>query len=134
MNREIKFRIRLERINSVEYADTFCTIYVPLSDEKNGLLEFPIELDVWKILSIEQYTGLKDCNGKEIYEGEYDDTEDDYISIVVFKEGTFGVDHYGACERGEIDFREFVPFAKYYIDDFDFTKNIHENPIEGEFV
>lgn len=47
----------------------------------------------WSIVEIQQYTGLKDINGKEIYEGDIigikTKNKPAYISEVLFKEGEF---------------------------------------------
>lgn len=114
MNREIKFRywrdgkmIQANQMNS----------YVSSNSNFQGTGEILL-----------QFTGLKDCNGKEIYEGdilgyparEYDSVE----GTVIFEEGAFGI-------KTEM-FNNILTLAEYIaIDDFDELEimgNIYKNP------
>jgi hypothetical protein len=60
----IKFRIRLK--DKVDYQQV--KMCIQLFDEKNGLLQFPIDLNKWDVLSIDKAIGFKDLYEKDIIE------------------------------------------------------------------
>lgn len=119
MNREIKFRAWYENSQTFVYF----TWGVPFSDEG---------LKVYSDLCIngakwEQYTGLKDCNGKEIYEGDIlQNTEegDDSKGKIVFQRGCFLFWYEGWKDKnlGPIEFDEI---KQAY---FEVIGNIYQNP------
>ncbi len=101
MSREIKFRAW----NGTEMLDNG-----NLSEHYIGDLNGHFE-------SIMQYTGLKDKNGKDIYEGDILNTEDG-IEVVKIDLGCFV--HVS---------KDFVTYAyNWHLEEVEVIGNIHENP------
>jgi hypothetical protein len=114
MKREIKFRVRY----SQEYKGEITEITRNYTFEEIYLYAKPHKIE--KILSIEQYTGLKDMNGKEIYEGDifkFHDSEGDEDGAIGFVKWN---DKY-AWFSGLADIDS--PNIKYEV-----IGNIHQNP------
>ena len=87
--RELKFRAWGKENNIMLYQN-FC-LYIPIKDEDMCLADFLAD----KNYKVMQYTGLKDKNGKEIYEG-------DIISYKALKE-----------KRKDKIFRNVIEWANY---------------------
>lgn len=87
-----------------------------------------------------QFTGLKDKNGKPIFEGDMlrmDDDEDD-VGVIIFKDGCFRLEIHGLCgtwtESGFDEYGggygiiECEPIDYWYLNDMEIIGNIHDNP------
>ncbi|WCK57558.1 hypothetical protein PP175_26190 (plasmid) [Aneurinibacillus sp. Ricciae_BoGa-3] len=84
-----KFRIKLKTKADGEEI----TIVTSLMSEMNGILHFPIDTNVWNVVSCDQTTGFFDKNNKEIFFSDsvkFDDSDfiyqvtmNDFIKVAV---------------------------------------------------
>lgn len=138
MHREIKFRgmslrgsgftyghfLSWSHFNGKGYEDVFA---IETPNEGKSLVDPK---------TVGQFTGLKDKNGKDIYEGDilefpefYDSSPNDYWKRirqqVVYKYGAFYVGYIDQTFKGE---DTLFSEMENYNGDFEVIGNIHENP------
>lgn len=135
MTREIKFRAWDSKLNRMRHFDLLTADnYVSRLDS-----------------DVLQFTGLKDKNGKEIYEGDivlYPDTYTDSVDVgvgmmpvaqtqqnswgeVSFQEGAFGIDCPKGSETLRRGFKSFWWITNEYgfeMSELEVVGNIYENP------
>lgn len=119
--REIKFRIWDKELKRYDSPNVHHLL------KNDGIVSIVLNMDVQKISGndrfiIQQYTGLKDKNGKEIYEGDiiaFGSTEQEDLFEVVWDEddARFVLDSYGGRGCWLID-----------VKDREIIGNIFENP------
>ena len=115
MKREIKFRAWIKDLKELGEPKTLKEIY-----------EFKMlsENSIFNDLELMQYTGLKDTNGVEIYEGDILKFGNNNTSEVTFENGCFNVfdEPLGwDFDSEEVPIKALMSYSKV-------IGNIHENP------
>ena len=119
--REIKFKLwhkGFKKFFTTNYSDQ-----ISMMPDGNIFWMGECETDNFTLL---QYTGLKDKNGKEIYEGDIFRDNDTYLWEVFFEDGMF------CAKGGEYDLVEAL--IEFIPEHCEIIGNIYENPelLEGD--
>ena len=110
MSREIKFRAWDTKNNCYEQGNLLFEI------------KGPTPKDRWEL---EQYTGLKDKNGKEIYEGDICKDQRGYVGKIVWVPNEAGFGFYEYHVRDDGFGLGCMPLSRLRLE---ILGNIHENP------
>ena len=114
MNKEIKFRAWDKKTNKYHYFDLI-----------DNTIRAEFTLDEWVKMPKEQYTGLKDKQGKEIQEGDIVKVQPKYDEgcEVIFEKGCFGL-------NGE----KYECYSQECFNGVEIISNIYESPklLKGE--
>ena len=142
MSRDIKYRVWDKTSDSMLYQDDFERVEIDtknkmvtlIAEEESDKSHYVLDYEDGIEAEIMRYTGLKDKNGKEIYEGDivsfYNDEEYRFKStnaLVIYDSAAFMLEHkkLGKEYLGEIDIENMC---------IKIIGNIYENPelLEGE--
>lgn len=120
--REIKFRAwdkqykKMVKVTMALFAfDSMELLEIDTDDNLNE----PKSIEHFEIM---QYAGLKDKNGKEMYEGDIYDWQEGGIMKIVFRDGCFCLVKY------ETELSNYFPFMHWRVNEGEVIGNIYENP------
>lgn len=138
--REILFRGKAK--NDGEWLCGHYTEYAGVGqiwvDTDNGKHNYLVDID-----TVGEYTGVPDKNGRNVFENDVFQLDDECIGVVIFKDGSFRLQVWGMCGTytesgydecgGGWGITECEPIDWYYIRDMEVIGNVHDNPelLEG---
>ena len=119
MKREIKFRAIMAGTNDWIYG-LLSRAYK--ENYYDGIIDDENNFEYIRTDTVGQFTGLKDKNGKEIYEGDILKNFKDLIGVVEFGDGKYFAD--------EITSGDFIPhdILMWEQKDIEIIGNVYENP------
>lgn len=120
--REIKFNFiyGVDGEPETYFNQSFTFGEIEAQDHMDVLFDSPL-LRGYSILGKRQYTGLKDKNKAEVYDGDIIDAEEENLKIVYWSNNLC---MWRLKSKGESD----VPICEYAIDCCEVIGNIYENP------
>ncbi|KZD99570.1 YopX family protein [Lactiplantibacillus plantarum] len=101
------------------------------STDSNGSYSNDGKVDgIDALFKLEQFTGLKDVNGKDIYEGDAVQPVSSYINLKRGKPFEVKKDNYvyGKWIAKDISSKEFSVDGCYFSDEIQLIGNVHANP------
>lgn len=130
MNREIKFRAWNHGINQMYDVYGFNDRQIQWRNELGGLGgSFSYGKNNKNKFTIMQFTGLRDKNGKEIYEGDYFQVAKNKIYTVKWLDiGESDFETYAATFILWLNDETFFPFDEFAIKHGEVISNIYESP------
>ena len=117
--RDIKFRYRLKIMGFADEPFFYEMTLAFIEDRTNKAI-----FRNFTILSRDQFTGLKDKNDVEIYDGDILKTYHDGNKVVHFYRGAFCIDF----ENRDVGGVNSVPLKSLTTKNMEVIGNIHENP------
>lgn len=122
--RKIKFRFKLEDKITKEIITTYAELYNP--KYSSDLMQYPINLTEFNVLSIDEYSGFKDANNKEIYENDILE-KDLYWNIrIEYDEGSFMVRDLDKVRYANLCLNWYI--GGFNLNGWKIIGDIHSNP------
>ena len=124
--REIKFRAWHKEKNIMVYdnEDDTYGYWDGCCNSNVGMVNTVLNSKWYSQYEFMQYTGLKDKNGKEIYEGDIIQYEDIHKGVVEYSEKYA---QYVLNQTGQV-VDEYEPLGDYNMEVFEIIGNIYDNP------